>query len=306
MKFLFSSNPKELSHQQAYVFLIITVFLWAVGVVIARGVREEIPLIGLSFWRWTSAFLLILPFVFRKILNNKVEIKKHLRIYILQGMLMVGGSTLLFYSLTYTTAINATIINATQPVITIFLAWIILGHKHTRLQSVGVFIALLGIVMMVSRLNIDTILNLDFNIGDLLVITAMFGYGFYAVNISKMPHDLGAMVNLCMISLFGSLFVLPFYIAESIFVRPVIFNLQLIIIILVLSFISSIVSTRLWNTANAVVGPGKAAIFVNLMPVFGAMLAITFLSETLYFFHIVGTIMVCCGIFMVVKTKQEQ
>ena len=57
----------------------------------------------------------------------------------------------------------------------------------------------------------------------------------------------------------------------------------------------------MWNTGNAVVGHNRAAIFVNLMPVYSAILAIYFLDERLYFFHVIGALFVCAGIFMVVR-----
>ena len=91
--------------------------------------------------------------------------------------------------------------------------------------------------------------------------------------------------------------------AESFYVKPVSFNLKFTGIIMILALLVSILSISMWNTANAVVGPGRAAIFVNLMPVYGSVLAIVFLGEKLYLYHVAGAVLVCTGIFLVVNER---
>jgi len=288
---------------QAYILLACTVFLWAVGVVIARGVHEEIPLIGLSFWRWCTAAVILLPFVWRDLRARSALFRKYLPLLIIQGMLIVGSGTLLFYSLNFTTAINATLVNAAQPVLTVLLAWAVLKEKLNRLQLAGIMSAFAGVGIMVTRASWSVVAHLDFNIGDFLVILAICGYALYAINIRKLPGELGTFPSLLVILVSGSVLLLPFYLAESIYLKPVSFSLKLMGIILILALLVSILSISMWNTANAVVGPGRAAIFVNLMPVYGSVLAILFLGERLYLYHIAGAVLVCAGIFLVVNKR---
>ena len=135
------------------------------------------------------------------------------------------------------------------------------------------------------------------------VILAICGYALYAINIRKLPGELGTFPALLVILVSGSIFLLPFYLAESIYLKPVSFSLKLMGIILILALLVSILSISMWNTANALVGPGRAAIFVNLMPVYGSVLAILFLGERLYLYHIAGAALVCAGIFLVVNKR---
>jgi len=289
--------------KQAYALLIITPFLWAVGVVIARGVHEEIPLIGLSFWRWSAAVVMLLLFVWRELKLKMSLVKTHLGLLIKQGVLIIGSGTLLFYSLNFTTAINATLLNATQPVLTVMLAWIVLNDRLNRHQITGIFSALVGVGIMVSRSDWNIISSLAFNLGDLLVILSICGYALYAINIRRVPRELGTFPALFVILVSGSLFLLPFYMAETVWVKPVTFNLELTGIVIILALMVSILSLSMWNTANAAVGPGRAAIFVNLMPVYGSILAILLLGERLHLYHVTGGVLVGAGIFLVVSRR---
>ncbi|MBT7950147.1 MAG: DMT family transporter [Gammaproteobacteria bacterium] len=301
LKKIFNLSGDDISVRQAYVLLATTVLFWAIGIVIARGVREEIPLIGLSFWRWFAATLILIPFVYSDLKNKFDIVKANLRILTIQGFLMIGSGTLLFYALNYTTAINATIVNATQPVVTVAFAWLILGDRLKGIQMLGIVSAFVGIGVMISRADLNTISRLNFNIGDLLIIIAIMGYALYSINIRKMPKDISPFTALSVILFAGSMLILPFYVVESIYVKPFPVSLLTISIILILALLISIASLVMWNLANSVVGPGRAGMFVNLIPVYGTILAITFLGESLFIYHVIGTALVCVGIFLVLR-----
>ncbi|OGT70096.1 MAG: hypothetical protein A3I78_06980 [Gammaproteobacteria bacterium RIFCSPLOWO2_02_FULL_56_15] len=290
-----------MSHPLAYCMITITVFLWAVGVVIARAVHEEIPLIGLSFWRWLLAGFLLLPFVGGELLQKLDSVRRHLRLLTIQGILIVGSGALLFYALNYTTVINATLVNATQPVITVSLAWIFLGDRLRPAQLAGILSAILGVGIMVTRADWQVVMTMGLNPGDLLVILAIIGYAFYAVNIRRMPRDLSTFASLSVILIVGSLFLLPFYLAETVLIKPMSFDLLTVGMVFVLAIIVSILAMGMWNYANHIVGPTRAAVFVNLLPVYGSILAILFLGEHLYLYHLLGALLVCSGIFLVVR-----
>lgn len=296
-----SHTPPNISVSLAYLMIATTVLLWAISVVIARGVHEEIPLIGLTFWRWVIAVIVLAPFVWKDVLRNMDIVREHWRIYLAQGAYMVGGATFLFLALNFTTAINASLVNTAQPAVTAFLTWIILKDRLKNIQYLGIASAIAGVMLMIARADIATFINLDFNGGDFLVILAITSYSMYAINLRKLPTGMGTFSTLFVILFFGMFPLLPFYIAETILVRPMEFNLLTIETAFVLAIIVSIGSLALWNNGNRVVGPHRAAVFVSLMPVFGSVLAVFFLGEELFFYHIIGAVFVCTGIFMVVR-----
>ena len=207
----------------------------------------------------------------------------------------------LFLAVNFTTAINVALVNATQPILTVLIAWILIRDGIKFIQILGIVAAFIGITVMVTKANFRVLVNLDFNVGDFITVLATAFYACYAINIRKMPKEIGTFTALFVILLMGSLTLFPFYMAEAVFIRPTPFSGKLVIVVLVLALLVSILSLAMWNTGNAVVGHNRAAIFVNLMPVYSAILAIYFLDERLYFFHVIGALFVCAGIFMVVR-----
>lgn len=297
-----SKKKSEISVLTAYGLLAATVLSWSIGIVIARGVHEDIPPIGLSFWRWAVATVILFPFVFSDIRNNLVLIRQNLGYFWIQGIFMTGGGMLLFLAVNYTTAINVTLVNATQPILTVLISWILIGDKIAKIQVLGIVSAMVGVTFMITKADFTLLRNLDFNIGDLITVVATIFYSLYAVNLRNMPKGLNVFSALLVILFLGSLTLLPFYIVEEILIRPTIFSFQLALSVLVLSLIVSILSLSMWNSGNARVGHNRAAIFVNLFPVYSAILAIIFLDESLYLFHFIGAFFVCGGIFLVVKS----
>lgn len=295
-----NKNP-DFSVRTAYLMITMTVLLWSISVVVGRGVHNEIPLIGLNFWRWIIAVVFLAPFVWREVFENFEIILNHWRVYLAQGTFMVGGGTLLFTSLYFTSAINASLVNTTQPAVTALLTWVILKDRLKNIQYVGIASAIAGVIFMIAKADVNTLINFDFNMGDFIVVLAIISYSMYAINLRKLPLSLGTLPTLFVILLFGSFPLLPFYIAETILVKPYPFTLVSCAWAAVLAIIISIGSLALWNTGNRIVGPQRAAVFVSLMPIFGSVLAMTFLGEKIYFYHIIGTIFICTGIFMVVQ-----
>ncbi len=296
-----TDNSKSIQPSTAYVLIAVTVFIWATGIVIARAVHEEIPLIGLSFWRWFGATLILFPFVRKNLLERRRLVRSSIGILALLGFLIVGGGTMLFYAANYTGAINIALVNSTQPVVTVLMAWLILRERLGAIQIIGVLAAVTGVVIMISGADWATLRNLDFNLGDLLAIVAVFGYGIYAINIRKIPRELGPFPALFVIMVFGTAFLFPVYLVEASVTGPMPITPVSVAAVAFMAIMVSIVSIAWWNIGNAVVGPSKAAAFLNLIPVYAAILAVSFLGEKLYVFHFVGAALVCAGIFLVIR-----
>ena len=285
----------------AYGLIAATVLTWAIGVVIARAVHQEIPPIGLSFWRWIMATLILLPFVWGSLRKDTQLVIKNLRYFWVQGIFMTGGGMLLFLAVNFTTAINVALVNATQPILTVLIAWILIRDGIRGIQILGIVAAFLGITVMVTKADLSVLMNLDFKVGDFITVLATTFYACYAINIRNMPKGIGTFPALFVILLMGSLTLFPFYVLEAVFIRPTLFSGKLVIVVVVLALLVSILSIAMWNTGNAVIGHNRAAVFVNLMPVYSSILAIYFLDERLYLFHVVGALFVCAGIFMVIR-----
>lgn len=296
----------KLSPGLAYVCVTCTAFLFATSTVVSRGVHEIIPPVGGTFWRWILAAMIMLAFVWRELPGKGALIRRHWRLIVLLGILQIGPSAILFLGLNFTTAINATLINAAQPALTVLPAWLLTRDRITAGQAIGIFAALAGIIVMVSKGSLAAVLALKFNVGDILALTAIFGWTLYATLQHRLPSELGAGVKLFVIFLSGSLAVLPFYIIETAVYRPVPASLSAVGIIAFLGIVGSLAGIALWNAALSTVGPNRATIFLNLVPVFGVSLAIIFLGEQLFSHHLAGAGLVGLGVLLVVTRARKK
>lgn len=290
----------------AYALVTAAAFLWATSIVVGRGVHEDIPPIGLSFWRWIVAALVLLPLVWRDLRRKWAIIAAHRNLIILLGVLQVGSSTVLYVAVNFTTAVNAALISAAQPALTIIPAWFLTRDRATAGQSLGILAALLGIVVMVTQGDLQILLSFELNVGDLLTLAAIVGWTFYATLLHRLPDELGHTTSLFLICLTGSLSLVPFYAYETAALRTVPVTETAIATILFLAVFVSAVSVFFWNLAIRSVGPNRATIFLNLIPVFGVVLAIIFLGERLFAYHLIGVAFVVLGVVLVISRARRK
>jgi drug/metabolite transporter (DMT)-like permease len=300
------SNPSSRrgfldSHAAVYLSLIGANAIWGATLVLSRGVHEVMPPLGLGFWRWLMIPTMLLPFVWRDLRREASVILASWKTITMLGIFLVFGSTLAIVSVNYTTAINAGLVNAAQPTVTLFVGLLLFRDRVTWVQTLGLLAAFCGIVVMVTKADFGALLAFRFNGGDFWMLLAVFGYASYAVNLRRLSREIGLMTGLFAISLAGTLTLLPFYIGESIISRTLPLSWGSVGTVVFLGLVGSVLAMIMWNRGLMAVGANRAAIFVNLIPVFAALFAIPILGESLYLYHFAGAALVCAGIFLVVR-----
>jgi len=273
--------------------------------VIGRSVRAEIPPLGLNFWRWLAAALILLPFVAPRIRHSAALARAHWRVVGLLGALMIGSTGLILVALNFTTAINVSLLNATQPAVTVVLARIFLHEVLSTRQGLGVLAAVAGVVIMVLKADWAALGRLQLDAGDFIALIAMAGFSTYAIHLRRLPAGFGLVEGLFWIIVAGCLALLPLYVLESVLYRPMPFDARSVMVVLTLAILVSILFMLLWNAGNRRIGPSRAAVFINLVPVFGAVLAIVFLGERLAPYHLAGGVLVCGGIWLVIRARRR-
>lgn len=298
-------NPSPEERNRAYVILTVSTFLLALNHIIGRAVHEYVPPLGLTFWRWFLPSFVLL-FLVRKDIRMTLPIyRAHWREFVLLGGLVVGASGLLMVALNYTTATNVVLINATQPTLTVLFSWLFYGVRLKFVQVLGILAAFIGALTMVCRGNWRVLTTLDFNPGDPIVLVAMLGLAGYSVRYVRMPPGLGNAQAYFPIVLAGSLVLLPFYIAESLLLRPVPLNAISVGAILAVAVLVTILAMPMWNVGMKLIGANRASMFINLVPVFGAVLAVTLLGEQFELYHLAGMILISIGVWLVVGTTRR-
>jgi drug/metabolite transporter (DMT)-like permease len=285
----------------AYLLLTLTMALWGGALVVARGVHDIAPPMALTFWRWLLALLILLPIVWRKLPALKASSGGSILPLLPLSCFMVLGTTLSVTAVNFTTAINATIINAAQAAMTALVAFLVLKERLILRQVLGIACAFIGILVMVFKGDLALLLNVEVNWGDLLMLAAIVSWAVYAVGLHRAKQLPGGDLLLFVISVTGVVCLIPLYAAEAAFARDFRPSPQALGGVLYLAIASTVLAVYFWNLAIRSVGASRAGVFVNLIPVFGAIFAMLFLGERLYPFHIAGAALVFVGIIMAVR-----
>ena len=282
-----------------YLAVTVAMLCWAASTVVVRGLREDVPPLGLSFWRTLLGAAVVLPFAWRPMMRQFHLIRQHFWIILLLSFLLfVGGNAVLFLSLQYTIAINAGVLNSFEPLMIIVAAWAIFRDRVTVNQLAGVMVSLLGVFVLIARGDPRAILALDFNAGDLLVLVAYVSWALYAVYLRLAPRSLDQRAMLFLLLFFGALMLIPGYLIEWAVDRPMTWGLPSIAAIVGLAVFSSVAAVFMWNYAIRDLGPSLAGIFIHLIVAFTVIMAIVFLGEVFEWFHGVGVALIGAGIYL--------
>jgi drug/metabolite transporter (DMT)-like permease len=282
-----------------YVLLILTTLFWSGNFVISRGMHSDIPPMALSFWRWVGAFLVLSLFAVHHLWRERVIVRKNFRFIAVQGILGVAGfNTLIYLAIQTTTAINAVLVNSCIPVLIAVCSWVLYKEKMTARQCLGVLVSLSGVFLIIARGDLNHLLDVSFNRGDLLVLVAAMLWALYSANLKKYPKELHPFAYQSGIVICGLFVILPFYLLELRSGLYLNVNTASIITILYVAVFASVLAFIFWNRAVRTVGANKAGPFIHLMPVFSTILAVVFLGETLQLYHLPGIAMIFCGIAM--------
>jgi drug/metabolite transporter (DMT)-like permease len=295
--------PRFLRHPSPYLLLSLCALFWAGNWVVGRAMRDDIPPVAMGFWRWTLALLILLPFAFSELRREWRVVRENWFPLMLLGALgAVAFNTMIYVGLQYTAATNAVLFNSLIPIIIILLAWGFLQQRLTVAQGLGVASSLAGAVWLVARGDLSTLAALQLNRGDLWILAAIVLWAVYTVILRWRPSGLSAIGFLAAMLLLSVPLLLPVYLWEMSVRGTFALTPSTIMALAYFATIPSVIAYLFWNRGVAQVGPNKAGLFVHLMPVFGAALAVVFLGERLYAYHYTGAMLVFGGIWMTTRS----
>lgn len=280
--------------------LVLVMFLWTSGLVVSKSAASLMTPFELSFSRWVICSLILLIFCFTKLGNHILTIRENLSKLFVLGFLLAMGSTFLIWSVDSTTVFNAALLGASQPLITLIMALVIGLESTSRIQYLGILLGLMGVVVLITEASSDLIINFKFNLGDVLVLAAVLFYSLYTVCLVKWRIQLPGYIIMTTSSVSASLILFPLTLSHSGFAFiDLWFDPIAILIIFFMAVFPTALATSLWNRAVINIGANKASVFINLMPVFGALASILIFDDRFKLFHFYGTILVVIGVWMV-------
>ncbi|MFH2093353.1 MAG: EamA family transporter [Pseudomonadota bacterium] len=279
--------------------LVLTIFFWSINTVLARGMVFSIRPLALSFYRWVSALVFILPFALPQIKAHWAEIKANLSfLFILSIFSVALYNSILYLGAQYTTATNISLVIATMPGITILLAWLINRERTRWLQITGVIISVSGMITIISKGSLSILLGLKFNPGDLLIILAISSWAIYSVLLRKRQMTIPPIVFLAVLIAMGVVCIFPFYLWEYFVYGGFELTGNRMGLFVFLGIFPSILSYICWNYGVKITGAAIASVFMYLTPVFTSLLAFFFLDEHLYWYHVAGGLFIFIGLFL--------
>ena len=263
---------------------------------------ESISPFTLAFLRWLLVWIILMPLTYREIISLKKIIFKNFKLLFLLGATSVFLFTALTYkALNYTQVINASLFNTAIPATIILVCFLLKIEKTNIFQLSGLLISTLGILVIITKLDLDILLSLDFNTGDLFMVAAIISWGVYSAFLKKRNFEISLLALVQIICTFGLLMLTPAFFIELNQGNSINVNLNLIYILLYVAIFPSIGSYYCWTGAVSIIGPNRAGIFLMLIPMFSAVMAIFFFKEEFQLYHFIGSIFVIIGLFLANK-----
>lgn len=289
----------------AYLLLIFTTLFWAGNFVTARGIHSDFPPLTMSFMRWGLAFLIILPLFLPRLRRNWPVIRKHLPILCLLSVLGVACfNSFIYLGLQTTMATNATLLQSAVPIVILVICSLFLKESVSRKQWAGVFISFAGVLILISRGQLQVLQSLAFNKGDLWVFAAVLAWSTYSVLLRWKPKELDGFTFLGFTIMVGAIVVFPFALREFSNGQIPTWSEQTVAAIVYMAICPSLLAYTFWNRGVAELGAAKAGLFIHLMPLFGLILSVIFLGEKVQTFHFIGIGLIFTGIYLAIISRQ--
>ena len=292
------------SRALAFFLLALSSLFWAGNWVIGRALREAMEPIALNFWRWLIAALVLAPFALPGLAAQRRAIRRSIGLVALLALTGVA----LFHSLVYlglrtTTTVNAVLLNSSAPLFMLLCSWSIERERAHRLQVAGMLVSLAGILVILSRGDLRSLMQLEVRVGDVWILLAMPVWGIYSVLLKRRPPELGGVCFLFLISAAGVLLLAPAFALEALRAPPRWPSPGESAGVLYVGLFASVGAYICWNRGVAIVGANAAGFTLHLLPVFGTVLAMVFLGESFQAFHAAGIATILLGVAVATRAS---
>ena len=254
---------------------------------------------SLNVLRWISVWIILIPLTYKEIYNNLAYIKKNIIIIGFMGVMTISTfNSVVYFALNYTQVINAVLVLAAIPAATIVLSSIMKIEKTNLFQILGLILSIIGIGSIISNGEIDRILSLSFNKGDLWMIVCVLTWSLYSTLLKKHKFKFSQFTLIQLMVSVGLLFLIPQYFYEQSIGLEIRFNKVFFLILFYVVVFPAIASYYCWQKGVEIIGPNRASMFIQLMPLFSAVMAIIIFNEKFELYHFAGAAFIVSGIYL--------
>ena len=284
----------------AYVLLLLAVLFWSGNFIIGKfATLFNIPPLTLNVFRWISVWLILMPFTYKEIYNNLPNIKKNLLVISFMGVITISTfNSVVYFALNYTQVINAVLVLAAIPAATIVLSSLMNIEKTNIFQLFGLILSIIGIGSIISNGDFQKIISLNFNKGDLWMLVCVITWALYSTLLKKNKFEFSQFTLIQLMVSVGILFLIPQFFYEKSIGLEVNFNKAFFLILVYVVIFPAIAAYYCWQKGVEIIGPNRASMFIQLMPLFSAVMAIIIFNEKFELYHFVGTSFIVLGIYL--------
>lgn len=281
---------------QPILLLTLTAAIWGGHSVVGRLAVGEISPLELTFLRWAFAFGPIAYAARRTLRRDFAEMRARWAFVGAMGALGFTAFNALFYvSAHYTSAVNISIIQGAVPAL-VLIGATFLGMRATGLQIVGTVMTMAGVIAIAAQGDWSRLAHFEFNFGDVLMVIASVFYAGYTIGLRYRGARISAFGFLAGMAVAAILTSAPLFALEWAQGKAVWPSWAGLLVLLYAALGPSFLAQVLYMRGVELIGPGRAGVFVNLVPVFGALMAALLLSEPFAAYHVVALVLVVGGI----------
>ena len=289
-----------------YLFAILATAIWSGNFVIARGLSDDISPVSLAFWRWVVATVVFFPFAIKPLIKQWPEVKKNLPYLAITGLLGVTiFNTMLYYAGKTTTAINLSLLSITFPIFIILISRVVFKEYIGWKRALGILMVAFGVIFMITKGDLSTLLELTFQVGDIWMIGGAFVFAVYSILLRKKPAELNIWSFQLSTFLLGLLFLSPIYVWDYFTVPEVKYTTTTLLSIGYVGVFASLAAFVLWNKSILNIGPSEAGMVYYTLPIFSGALAYFILDEPIGWLHIICAGLIFTGI-LIANSKRKK
>ncbi|AVG18302.1 MULTISPECIES: DMT family transporter [Chromobacteriaceae] len=277
----------------AMLFPLLAVLIWAANTIVSKAAAQVLDPAAISIYRWLLAALVLTPFCLPVLRRRAGELKPWLGKLLALAMLgMVMFQCLAYYAAHSTSATNMGVITALVPLLGLLLNAAVFRQKVAALAWLGVAVSLAGVVYLLGKGDPLSLLANGVNTGDALILAGAASYALYGILLRRWAPPFGAWLNLYLQASLAVLLLLPLTLTAQSMAIPA----KGIGLVLFAGIGSSLLAAYLWMRGIQKLGSERTAIFMNLLPLFTAVLASALLGETIHHYHWLGGGLILLGV----------
>jgi drug/metabolite transporter (DMT)-like permease len=286
------------TNQIGALLAISSTIIWSGNFIVSRYAIHLAGPVSIAFFRWTTATICMFPFAFNNLKRERPLFKENKLYFFLMGLVGFAiYNTFIYTAGHYATAINMALFGSTvNPIVAALLgAWLVNEKLHWKNIS-GIILCIFGTLYLLTKGEWSNILHFQFGTGDLWMIAAGICFGTYNVFVKRKP--IGISNNSFLLCLFtiGAILLFPGALFEMKYIQPVVYNTNLLWVVLYIGICNSTISYLIWNNAIQKIGAGKASLFLTLGPILSSFEAVLLLNESFNKAQIISGLIIITGI----------